>query len=81
MSKKEYELDFYQALKEMLENDKWIKGEQFIDGLFMKATANGNIVMVDAGRLYIEEPYSIHKSMVNQKYRVITVATMRELME
>ncbi len=80
VKKVSYDLNFYEALKEVLENKSWVKGDNFIDGIYLKKDANGNLVTVDASRLYIEEP-TIIGGLYRQKYRVITVATMKELMK
>ncbi len=79
MEKPNYNLTFYDALKEVLENNAWIKGDNFIDGIYLKKDNNGNLVTVDVGRLSMHEP-AIIGSLHRQKYRIITVATMRELM-
>ncbi len=75
-----YELNFYEALKEVLENKAWVKGDNFIDGIFLKKDDRGNLATVDVRRLYTEEP-AIIGGLFRQKYRIIRVATMKELMK
>ncbi len=74
-----YTLNFYDALKEMMENKACVKGNNFVDGLYMKINEKGILVTIDAGRLYIEEPFPFIKSLHYQKFRLLTVMTMKEL--
>lgn len=78
MSDKKYDLDFYQAL-EIVVNRGAVKGDNFVDGIFLKLNSRGQLVTVDAGRLYLEETTVFIKGMVRQKFRNLTVMTMREL--
>lgn len=75
---KEYNLDFYEAMKVIM-NGGAVKGNNFVDGIFMKLNSHGQLVIVDAGRLYIEETDVFIKNMKNQKFRELTVLTMKEL--
>lgn len=79
MDKPEYTLDFYTALKEVVENKAWVKGDNFIDGIYLKLDSQGQLVTVDVARVSIEEPFNFIKSLSRQKYRIITIATMKEL--
>ena len=54
MNEKKYDLDFYQAL-EVVMNGGAVKGDNFVDGIFLKLNSRGQLVIVDAGRLNIEE--------------------------
>ena len=78
MNEKKYDLDFYQAL-EVVMNGGAVKGDNFVDGIFLKLNSRGQLVIVDARRLYFEETYVFIKGMVNQKFRSLTVMTMKEL--
>lgn len=73
-----YDLDFYKAMKIVM-NGGAVKGDKFVDGIFLKLNSYGQLVTVDAGRLYVEEEKVFLKTMVNQKFRKLTVLTMREL--
>lgn len=75
-----YDLDFYEALKIVM-NGGAVKGERFVDGVFMKLSdeARNNLVLVDAGRFYIEEDLVPYKGMDSQKFREVNVFTMNEL--
>lgn len=75
---KEYNLDFYQAIKIVMECGA-IKGHQFIDGIFLKLNCWGQFVIVDAARLYLESSEVFILNMKNQKFRELTVMTMKEL--
>jgi len=78
MNKKKYDLDFHQAL-EIVMNGGAVKGENFADGIFLKLNSRGQLVIVDAGRLYFEETNVYIKGMARQKFRNLTVMTMKEL--
>jgi len=78
MNEKKYDLDFYKAL-EIVMNGGAVKGDNFIDGIFLKLNSRGQLVIVDAGRLYAEETDVFIKGMLRQKFRELTVMTMREL--
>lgn len=77
----EYTLDFYIILKEMVDSQKWFRGEGFKMGYFIKLNRYGQLVLVDANNMYSEDTLaaSFMLSLVNQKYREITVATINEL--
>ena len=78
MNEKKYDLDFYQAF-EVVMNGGAVKGDNFVDGIFLKLNSRGQLVIVDAGRLYFEETDVFIKGMVKQKFRSLTVMTMNEL--
>lgn len=78
MSKKTYDLDFYQAL-EVVMNGGAVKGNDFISGVFLKLNKYGQLIIVDASRMYSEEISVFLKEMVKQKFRSLTVMTMKEL--
>ena len=76
---KKYTLDFYEALKQMLENGAWIKGDDFMPGIYLKLDKQGQIVLVDASKFSIETPYGFLGGLTKQKFRIITIATVKEL--
>jgi hypothetical protein len=79
MSKKvEYNLDFYEALKIVMDGG-CVKGDNFIDGIFLKLCDRGRLVIVDVREFYKEDPAVYIKGMLQQKFRSITVMTLREL--
>lgn len=78
MNEKKYNLDFYQAL-EVVMNGGAVKGDNFVDGIFLKLNFRGQLVTVDAGRVYLEETDVFISGMLRQKFRVLTVMTMKEL--
>ncbi len=49
------------------------------DGIFLKLNKLGQLVIVDAARLYDEQPTVFLKGMSRQKFRSLTVMTMKEL--
>lgn len=76
--KKEYNLDFYEALKIVMAGG-CVKGDNFVDGVYIKLNKKGELVTVDAGRLYMEDPILFIKGLPYQKYRELSVMTMKEL--
>lgn len=84
MKQKEYNLNFYEALKEVIENKACVKGNRFTDGIFLRL-GHGQyvkqLVLVDAGRLYIEEPFILYEGIETQMFRIVYVQTMKELMQ
>jgi len=75
---KNYDLNFYQALEIIMEGGA-VKGDNFIDGVFLKLNTHGQLVVVDVSRMYEEEEKVFIKGMVRQKFRSLTVMTMKEL--
>tara|TARA_R110000772_G_scaffold153317_2_gene264321 strand:+ start:277 stop:519 length:243 start_codon:yes stop_codon:yes gene_type:complete len=78
MNNKKYDLDLYQAL-EIVMNGGAVKGDNFIDGVFLKLSKRGQLITVDAGSMYLEETNVFIGGMVRQKFRSLTVMTMKEL--
>lgn len=78
MNEEKYNLDFYQAL-EVVMNGGAVKGNNFVDGVFLKLNTRGQLVIVDAGRLYCEETNVFLGGMLKQKFRNLNVFTMKEL--
>lgn len=78
MSNKKYDLDFYQAL-EVVMNGGAVKGDNFANGIFLKLNSQGQLVTVDVGMFYFEETNVFIKGMVKQKFRSLSVMTMKEL--
>lgn len=76
--KKEYNLDFYKALKIVMEGG-CVKGDNFVDGIYLKLNSVGQLVLVDVGRYYVETPIFFIKSMSRQNFRELSVMTMKEL--
>jgi len=74
----EYNLDFYQALEIVL-NGGAVKGDNFLDGVFLKLNGFGQLVTVDACRMYLEEERVFIKELSQQKFRQLTIMTVREL--
>lgn len=77
-NKPEYDLDFYDALKVVMEGG-CVKGNNFVDGIYLKLNSRGQLVTVDAGRLYMEETNVFISGMKSQKFRELTVMSMKEL--
>lgn len=78
MEEVKYELDFFEALKIVLDGGA-VKGENFISGIFLKLNDYGQLVTVDAGQYYKESEKVFVKSMSQQKFRELTVMTEKEL--
>jgi len=75
---RKYDLNFYEALKIVM-NGGAVKGDNFIDGIFLKLNSYGQLVIVDAAMLYDEDINVFIKGMKNQKFRELSVMTMNEL--
>lgn len=74
----DYDLDFYEALKIVMDGG-CVKGNNFVDGIYLKLNSRGQLVTVDACRLYVEETNVFILGMKSQKFRELTVMTMKEL--
>jgi hypothetical protein len=75
-----YDLTFYQALEELFSRKNWIRGDGFAKGCFLKLNNGGFPVLVDVTKAKLsEELCPIYAGMVNQKYCIVTVATMKNL--
>lgn len=73
-----YNIEFKDAMQ-LLVDGKWLKGNLFADGHFIKLDNHGRLVVIDANRYYHEEICPFIKSLSNNKFRIITVATLNEL--
>ena len=73
-----YNLDFYKAL-EVVMNGGAVKGDNFANGIFLKLNSQVQLVTVDANRRYSEETNVFLKGMVGQKFRSLSVMTIKEL--
>jgi hypothetical protein len=78
MEKVEYNLSYLEAL-EIVANGGSVKGENFIDGIFLKMNRYEQLVTVDACRSYIEEDRVFFGSLTRQKFRELSVMTVKEL--
>ena len=78
MEKRKYSLDFYEAMKIVMDGGA-VKGDNFVDGVFLKLNSYGQLVIVDACRYYEEETKVFLKGMIRQKFRSLTVMTVKEL--
>jgi len=77
--KREYNLDFYEAIKLCIEQDKWIRGEYFVSGCFLKMDGIKGLCLVDVKIRYDATPYPYLKGLASQKFRVVNIATLKEL--
>lgn len=73
-----YELDFFQALKVVLDGG-CVKGNDFAKGCFLQLNDNGELVLVDANRFYLKEKCAFIKGLSGQKFRELKVMTLKEL--
>jgi len=78
LMQKAYDLNFKQALDIVLDGGA-VKGENFVDGLFLKLNRHGQLVIVDASRFYEENERVFIKGLSQQKFRNLTVMTMKSL--
>lgn len=75
----EYNLNWLEAIRLMVEEKQWIRGKNFMKGYFMKINQYGQMVLVDANNLYKEEPYPFIEGLSRQMFRTVEVATINEL--
>lgn len=78
MENKEYNLDFYEALKIVM-NGGAVKGDNFVDGVFLQLNIKGQLVVVDAMRMYEQETNVFIERMVRQKFRELITLTIKDL--
>lgn len=78
MEQKKYDLDFKEALGIVL-NGGAVKGENFMDGIFLKLNDYGQLVIVNAKRMYEECEKVYITSLNRQMFRELTVLTIKEL--
>jgi len=56
-----------------------VKGNNFAKGCFLKLNSNGELVLVDANRFYLQEKCAFIKGLSGQKFRQLQVMTLKEL--
>lgn len=74
-----YNLNFYEAMREVIENGGAVKGDNFRNGIFLKMNAAGQLVIIDANDLYKEDIRVFVSGLVKQKFRRLSVMTLKEL--
>lgn len=79
MKKKEYTLEFHQALNIIIDGGA-VKGNDFKDGIYLRLNIFGQIVSVDACRCYEESTMVSLVGLSKQKFREVTIMTVNELM-
>ncbi len=75
---KKYNIKFGEAMNLLLEG-KWLRGDNFKDGCYIKLDHIGRLVLVDVNMFGHEEPYPYIRSLYGNRYRIITIATINEL--
>lgn len=75
---KNYNLTFKESLDIILDGGA-VKGQNFRKGYFLKLNKNGQMVLVCANDFYSEETWVSLKSLSKQKFRELTVMTLKEL--
>lgn len=78
MEDKTYNIDFKEALDYVLDGGT-VKGENFASGVFLKINNHGTLVTVDANNFYRETECPFILSLSRQKFRKLTVLTIKEL--
>lgn len=72
----EYSLSFYEALKLMFDQNVAIRGEKFDRGVYLQMDLVGQVVMIDLFATFCKtETFVLHKSITNQRFRIITDRT------
>lgn len=74
-----YNLDFYQALKLMIDEKQYMRGNGFKKGFYIKISKSGNLMLVDVNNFSKQHPFYGLSLLAGQKFREITVATLEEL--
>lgn len=74
----EYTLDIHKALDIILAGGA-VRGENFRHGYYLKLNSFGQLVLVDAKDLYREDEWISYKSLAAQKFRELSVMTLKEL--
>jgi hypothetical protein len=80
MAQKEYNLDMHEALDVLLSGGA-VKGKDFAKGIFIKLNSYGHMVIVDANDFYTESNAVSLSSLSSQKFREVSVFTLKELSE
>lgn len=78
MKEKIYNLDFIEALKIVLDGGS-VRGQFFRDSIFMRLNSSGQLVIVNASNMYRESREIFIKQISKQKFRELTVMTVKEL--
>ncbi len=75
---KQYDIPFSEVMNLLLEG-KWLKGDNFKSGCYIKLDHFGRLVLVDVNIFGLEEPYPYIRALSGNRYRIITIATIKEL--
>lgn len=75
---KQYDIPFSEVMNLLLEG-KWLRGNLFASGFYIKLDHIGQLVLVDANNFYRETPFCQIQSLANNKFRVLRIATIKEL--
>lgn len=75
----EYDLTFIEAFEKVIYNGACVRGENFKNGVYLKCSDSGELVTVDAKHFYKATPHPWIDSLKNQKYRELSVMTIKEL--
>ena len=72
-----YDLSFYEAVDKALHEDRWIQGEDFEDGVYVKIHTDC-LYVFDAECLSKGGPFPLQvtRGVTNQKYRVIRTGVL-----
>lgn len=66
-----YNMDLYQALREVIENDAVVKGEKFSEGIYLRKFSD-TVYMMNINSLTTGQRFFIvSKGYANQKYRIV----------
>lgn len=81
MKNSQYDLNFYQALQRVLENNIAIRGDNFAPGCFLTLNSKNELVIKDANNFYASHPFVLYKGIEAQKFREVRIFTQRNLSE
>ena len=80
MEKKNYDLNFLDAIKACLNKDGFIRGEDFAKGMYVKADEDRVLIMVN-GNNYHRKHMTLYIStgLMGQKWKLFSVANKTQL--
>jgi len=76
--KKVYDLDLKDVIDHLVSGGS-VRGENFVGGIFLRLDRNGRIALVDAKNIYSEDINVSLSSLSRQKFRKLTIMTVKEL--
>lgn len=75
-----YKLTFYEAIEKCLNNEGYIRGEQFAPGVYVE-NKDGQLKVMNRDGMFRSEiaPLGVSTGVRNQKYKLFSVANPKEI--